>query len=40
LKDIIAEKAIEKYQGKRIYGQFPRNLESELRLSHRRKTGG
>lgn len=32
-KDIIAEKT-----KKRIHGQFPRNLESELRLSHRRKT--
>jgi hypothetical protein len=40
LKDIIAEKTKERRQGMRIHGQFPRNLESELRLIHRRKTGG
>jgi len=28
LKDIIAEKTKERWQGKRIHGQFPRNLES------------
>jgi hypothetical protein len=40
VKDIVAEKKKERRQGKRIHGQFPRNLGSELRLIHRRKAGG